>query len=383
MARTKIPPLKERDIQGLKYLDAFLDILKPLGDVTAHGNRQFHMIDHVSLLLLYFFNPVLTSLRSLQQATGLDNVQRVLGVRPTSLGAMSESAGHVFDPELMVPILQGVIDQIPRPPQDPRLRKVPGDIRAVDGSFLRCLPKMVWAIFRKRSEKRGVRLHLHFDVQRGIPVRADITEALGSEKKALRKRIEPDVTFLTDRGFIDYRLYQAIHDAGAFFVARLKDNSAFEVVRDRPLTEADRTVGVILDQEVAMGSAVTQGQLTAPVRRIVIRLEGREHDVILLTNLPDVEAEILGLLYRFRWQVELFFRWFKCILGCTHWVSQTRSGLTLQVYVALLASLLVSLWTGRKPTRRTFEMICLYFQGWATAEELSTHLENLKQRENA
>ena len=128
-----------------------------------------------------------------------------------------------------------------------------------------------------------------------------------------------------------------------------------------------------------MGSAFTQGHLTAAVRRIVIRVENREgaSEIILLTN-TQVEAEVVALLYRYRRQVELFFRWFKCILGCTHWLSTTYQGVTLQVYVAVLASLLVSLWTGRKPTQRTFEMICLYFQGWATAEELTRHIESLK-----
>ena len=128
-----------------------------------------------------------------------------------------------------------------------------------------------------------------------------------------------------------------------------------------------------------MGSAFTKGDLTATVRRIVIRVQNRDgpSEIILLTN-TDVEAEVVALLYRYRWQVELFFRWFKCILGCTHWLSTTYQGVTLQVYVAVLASLLVSLWTGRKPTKRTFEMICLYFQGWATAEELNKHIESLK-----
>mgnify|MGYP002064886948 CR=1 FL=1 len=127
-----------------------------------------------------------------------------------------------------------------------------------------------------------------------------------------------------------------------------------------------------------MGSAFTEGDLVAPVRRIVIRGEGGKRDVVLLTNL-DLPAEVIGQLYRYRWQVELFFRWFKCVLGCTHWLSQTRSGLTLQVYVALLASVLIRLWTGRRPTKRTFEMICLYFQGWARAEELAAHIASLKR----
>lgn len=81
----------------------------------------------------------------------------------------------------------------------------------------------------------------------------------------------------------------------------------------------------------------------------------------------------------YRWQVELFFRWFKCILGCTHWLSRTRSGLTLQVYVALVALLLIRLWTGRNPTKRTFEMICLYLQGWASQNNLIAHLQSLKE----
>lgn len=369
--------MRERDIQGLKYLRAFDELLAPLREVPIHGNRRFFMDQYVSLLLLYFFNPVLTSLRSLQQATGLANVQEAVGVRRTSLGAMSESAGTVFDPELMVPIIESAVGQIDALPREAAWENLPGSLRAVDGSFLRCLPKMVWAVFRKQSDQRGVRLHLQFDITRGGPVSAEVTEALGSEKKVLRRHLKAGVIYLLDRGYIDYSLYQAIHDGGSFLVSRLKDNSTCAVIEDRILTDEDRAAGVVADQGVRMGSSFTEGDLTAPVRRIVIRTDDDKSDVILLTNL-DLPAEIVAPLYRYRWQVELFFRWFKCILGCTHWVSQTRSGLTLQVYVAILASVLIRLWTGRKPTKRTFEMICLYFQGWATAEELTAHIESLK-----
>jgi len=381
MARTSKPPLRERDIQGLKYLRAIDDLLEPLRQIPVHGNRTFFMDQYVALLLLHFYNPVLSSLRSLEQATGLANVQTALGVGKTSLSAMSESAGNIFDPELMVPILESVIRQIPIQPKDPRFSRIPGRLRAMDGSFLRCLPKMVWAVFRKQSDRRGVRLHVQFDLQDAIPVSADITEALGSEKKILRKRLTPGITFLLDRGYIEYQLYQAIHDVGSCFVARLKDNSTVADAQDRPLSDTDRAAGVLRDQQVTMGSASTEGDLTVPVRRLVIKTEDPDHPVILLTNLVDLEAELIGLMYRYRWQVELFFRWFKCILGCTHWLSQTRSGLTLQVYVALLASLLISLWTGRKPTKRTFELICLYFQGWASEAELAAHLAALKKKE--
>ena len=86
----------------------------------------------------------------------------------------------------------------------------------------------------------------------------------------------------------------------------------------------------------------------------------------ILDDYPQVAAELVALGYRFRWTVELFFRWLKCILGCRHLLANSRDGVTIQVYLAIIASLLISLWVGRKPTVRTLEMIQFYFQGWAS-----------------
>jgi hypothetical protein len=109
------------DVHGLKYLRAFEEILAPLAELPAHGNRRFFMDPYVSLLLLHFFNPVFSSLRSLQQATGLENVPKTLGVKRTSWGAMSESAGHVFDPEGLRSLLENVAGQVNRLPHSARL----------------------------------------------------------------------------------------------------------------------------------------------------------------------------------------------------------------------------------------------------------------------
>jgi DDE family transposase len=379
MAGRRKEPLTESNVrQGQKYLRSFQDILEPLAQLPSHGNRKFHYDDWVCLLLLHFFNPVLNSLRSLAEATGFEGIQDFVGVGRTSLGSMSDSAAKLFDPAYLEPILQELGSQVERVCRDKRLENLPGVPTAVDGSFLRCLPKMVWAVFRKKSDNRGVRLHLHYDIVRGIPSASEITQALGSEKKSLRKLLKEGMLYLTDRGYIDYGMYQAIHDAGSFFVSRIKDNSTYEVLDPRPLTEADRKAGVTSDAWVRMGSEFTEGQLTAPVRRVVIAGAPGRKDVVLLTN-TDLAAEMIGVLYRYRWQVELFFRWFKCILGCRNWLSLTLQGLTLQVYVALLASILMALWTGLKPTRSAFRVICLYFQGWVNDEELLRHLAALKK----
>ncbi|GIW92447.1 MAG: hypothetical protein KatS3mg110_0488 [Pirellulaceae bacterium] len=76
--------------------------------------------------------------------------------------------------------------------------------------------------------------------------------------------------------------------------------------------------------------------------------------------------------------MELFFRWFKCVMGCRHLISHSPNGVAIQIYATLIACLLIVLWTGNKPTKRTWEMLQFYFMGWATLEELERHIVALK-----
>ena len=118
--------------------------------------------------------------------------------------------------------------------------------------------------------------------------------------------------------------------------------------------------------------------LIRPLWRLVVvrrtRSDGTPEELWLVTDRSGLAAELVALAYRYRWTVELFFRWFKCVLGCRHLLLQDANGVAIQVYVALIASLLITLWTGRKPTKRTWEMLQFYFQGWASLEELEGHL---------
>jgi len=102
---------------------------------------------------------------------------------------------------------------------------------------------------------------------------------------------------------------------------------------------------------------------------------------VLLTDLLDIDVVLISLLYRYRWQIELFFRWFKKVLQADRLLALSQNGMTIVVYCALIASMLIVLWTGRKPTKRTFEAICFYFTGWITGEELVMHLNRLALRE--
>jgi hypothetical protein len=99
--------------------------------------------------------------------------------------------------------------------------------------------------------------------------------------------------------------------------------------------------------------------------------------------LLDAPVEIISLIHQFRWQIGLFFRFFKQILGCRHLYFHSQNGIELQAYCAIIACMLLCLWTGRKPTKRTYEMVCYCFLGLAGETEFRNHLEKLKRQDAA
>ena len=128
-----------------------------------------------------------------------------------------------------------------------------------------------------------------------------------------------------------------------------------------------------------LGTGHHKDELGRPVRLVWVRTGkvgagGAPAVLLLCTDRLDLDAELVLLAYRYRWTVELFFRWFKCLLGCRHWLWEDQQGLTLQVYLALLASVLVVLRTDRKLSKRTWELLQWYFLGWVSEEELERHL---------
>jgi Transposase DDE domain len=385
MARQRRPALQPSDIEGLEYFDTLVPLLARLRDFGTErdrsGNRQLFYDQYVGLLLLYFFSPTITSLRALQQASTLEAVQRRLGIRATSLGSFSEAA-RLFDATALHQILQELAGKAAPIVDGPEARQWL-DLTAVDGSIFRAFPRMARALW-KDSEHRGVKLHLHFDVFCGIPRGASITHASASETDQLRAMLKPGRLYVFDRGYLDHELYREILEARSSFIGRIKDNGAYTVESQRPLSAADRAAGVVSDQLLKrLGTPHHKDELKGhPLRLVKVQRtndKGALETWWLLTNRLDLPAELVALGYRDRWTVELFFRWLKCVLGCKQLLTTSENGVALQIYTALIASLLIVLWTGRKPTKRTWEMLQFYFQGWASLEEVETHLERQKR----
>lgn len=394
------PHFGEKELIGFKYFGTLGKLLGRLHEHKQHPNRELHYDQYATVLLLYFFNPVISSLRGLQFATGLEKVQAELGIKRTSLGSFSE-ASHVFDPQLLQSIFAQLSSQACAADALPRPQGLPEGLQVIieDGTLLNALPRMVWALWR--LDQRAVTAHLQFNLFRAVPVTLELTPGQGSEKQVLEQLLIAGCLYLIDRGYASYALFQKIMDAKSSFVCRVQDNTVYEVVKGNPLTPEAQKAGILEDVQVRLGSLGTRENLSAPVRLIKVQVQvdpkllfrahymqrasANNHRVqqeggviVLVTDRFDLPAELIALLYKYRWQIELFFRWFKCVLGCKHLLAESENGIRIQLYVALIASLLVVLWTGRKPTKRTLEIFQHHLNGWATLEEVDKHIAGLK-----
>ncbi|GAB62904.1 MAG: IS4 family transposase [Candidatus Jettenia sp.] len=303
----------------------------------------------------------------------------------------------------MTPLINELAHDAYRLPFQDRFHDLDMTLVAVDGTLIKALPKMLWALWMD-EDRRAAKMHLEFDILKGIPLEARVTDANTSEIAQLESLLSPGKLYCLDAGYRKYHFLNTILQQSSSFIVRLHNNASYELIQERALSETDRKAGIEFDRVVWLGSTSTHNKLSRPVRIIQLRYHDERtpsglprttrpsskktcrtpsvrKTLLIVTDRMDLPAELIMLMYRYRWQIELFFRWFKCVLGCKHLLAHSENGVTLQVYCALIASLLIRLWTGRKPTKRTFEMICLYFQGWATLEELIEHIEQLKSKE--
>jgi len=402
-AAEKIGPKR---IGGIKRLRHLLPLLAPLHDVGCQrdsaGNRQLHFDQYVTLVLLCLSNPMIKSLRALQQASELEKVSENLGVKRFSLGSFSESV-RVFDPEKLKAVIGQLAWELNPVNADPRLKThLQQVLKIVDGTVLDALSTVAqaaWLPFADGTSKHAWKLHVQFDFDSFMPDDVELTDARNSgksdEKNVLRRKLKRDCCYVMDRWYGQFTLFNDINKAASSYVCRMKENSVFEVIDERLLSDEALAAGVVRDAVVRMGlSSKPQDRPDHPIRIIVIEAEphdkrggrkgktagpGNKGIIVIATNLLEVPAEIIALIYHYRWAIEIFFRFFKQILGCRHLLSQRGEGIMIQVYCAIIACMIINLWTGAKPTQRTVEMLAWYFMGVASEDEVMRHISGLKK----
>ena len=397
----KIDP---RQIQGLKRLRHILPLLAGLHEVGCErdvaGNRELHFDEYVTLVLLWMFNPMLDSMRALQRASELEKVSEQLGVKRFSVGSFSESV-RVFDPEKLKAIIRQLAGELNPVNADSGLKDhLAGQtLKIVDGTVLDAITTVAqaaWLPLQDGTAKHAWKLHVNFDFDTFCPDAGglELTDARNSgksdEKFVLRKKLAADCCYVTDRWFAQFTLFNEINAIASSYVCRVKENSVFDVTEERLLSDQALKAGVVRDAVVTMGqSSKPDARPDHPIRIVVIEAEphekrggrrgktagpGNKGTIVIATNLLHVPAEIIALIYSYRWAIEIFFRFFKQILGCRHLLSHKPEGIQIQVYCAVLACMLLNLWTDKKPGKRTVEMFAFYFMGVASEAEVLAHL---------
>ncbi|MES2706244.1 MAG: IS4 family transposase [Verrucomicrobiota bacterium] len=283
-----------------------------------------------------------------------------------SLGSFSEAQG-IFDPELLKEVFLELSGEISSSWGDPRLSPLADKLKLVDGTLLPALPRMHWALWLN-GENRAAKLHLKFSVLRQAASDALITTGKSCERKALREFVKKGETIVGDRYYgLEYGFFEELRQLGVSFVFRIRNNPRMEIAREPPLTDADRAAGVTWQGMVKLGEK-WRGE---PVRVVKVEVDGK---VLLLATDLEIEAELIALIYRYRWQIELFFKWLKSILGCRHLMAESPRGVAIQIYSALIAALMLQLLTGKRPGKRAMELLRFYLMGYAGLEEVITLL---------
>jgi Transposase DDE domain len=387
--------LKDKDVVCLGHLRRAFELLEPLRNVgcgrdKAH-NRELFFDDYVKLVLLYVWNPLIVSVHDLQQAVGLPNVARALGVKRFSAGSFSESV-RVFEPQRLKPVIAELAGQLTPYAKDPRLAELKATLTLVDGTVLAALPRLARAAagadarYNTGRDGRACyawRLHTQFDLDTFSPHRIDRTPGRNAganrEANVLRATLEAGHCYVGDGGFNDRRLFDDVVDAGSCYVFRAAENSVCDVVEERLLSPEALDAGVVRDAIVTLSGAGTTPTRHS-VRRVEVQVEPhprrtrkgtRVTDLIILyTNLLDLPAELVALIYHYRYTVELFFRVFKQLLGMRHLLSQRGEGIDVQIYCAVIVCLLIQLISGKKPNKAMRNIVGWYLMGLAQAQDV-------------
>lgn len=385
------PNLSRRTLNTLSRVRSLFGHLHDQGCARDKAkNRKLHFDDLLTLVMVALFQPLARSHRALTQISDLKQVQKRFGVRHVAAGSISEAA-RVFDPTPLRHVLAELIRHQPQAPQDPRLAALNRHLTAVDGTLINALPRLIesaWGHHRDGSPRHRWRLHLELDIQDSIPNWLDLTgpknSGTGDEKAVLKAHLRPERTYVVDRWFGHMPTLNAVVAARSDYVCRIRNNAHLEVVEARQLTAEARAVGVVSDAVVRVG---VSAQADHPTRVVLLRIPPHAKrrlskteaakpptEIRLVTNRLDLPAELIALIYQYRWTIETFFRFFKQTLGCVHLLWDDPRGIRLQAYCALIACLLIQQSSGTKPTKATFAMLSYYLMGLAELEEVQAFL---------
>ena len=213
-------------------------------------------------------------------------------------------------------------------------------VYALDSSTVDlCLSVFPWAPFR--STKAAIKLHTLLDLRGNIPSFIFISDGKMHDVKILDHLVpEPGAFYIMDRGYVDFERLARLDDAGSFFVTRAKSNIKAKRRYSRPV---DRSTGLICDQTIVLTGFYTRQGFDRPLRRVKFNDPETGKTMVFLTNNFALPAMMIAKLYKYRWQVELFFKWIKQHLRIKSFLGESENAVKAQIWSAICVYVLIAI----------------------------------------
>lgn len=314
----------------LQPIEAIIASISPIIDQKSQSQKLF-FADFVKKLLFAYLEQV-SSLRSLPVELATNAKCRGLGLLTTPFSTLkdgfsrfeSQSFKQLFETVLASGNLKSVksLDEL-------------GLFQVIDGSLFPMLTQMRWSEYRKA--RNAFKLHLSFEMNRLIPTEFVVGSGKSAERVFLESVMEKGVTYIADRGYASFEIIAKLLKGEAYFIFRVKDNWLFEV--QQTLAMADREMPLcfsrITDELIVFKNDKYQNQVR------LIRFEVCQSKFRLLTNRLDLTTLQVIILYAYRWQIELFFKYVKRTLNRLHLFNHSQNGVEIQFYLLMTLAVLL------------------------------------------
>jgi hypothetical protein len=366
---------------GHKYVDLLRGWLVKLRTHYPHPNRVLFYDDVALAYLLAFFNPAVRSLRLIEDFSQIPRMRRHFSVDAIRRSTLSD-ANALFDPSLLLPLIGELRARLGS------LQHTDGDLAtlldkvvAIDGSFFKLAADVQWAINKsnKHGGSRYARLNLAYSLKTGQPTGCQINGDDGrGEGTVAVSFIESEQIYLFDRGVVTFELFEKILQCKSDFVCSLREEVNFQGCQERALDENAKAAGVISDRVGVLSGSACRTPPTQTLREVRVAYtdrHGKSRTLRILTSLLDAPAQVIAALYRYRWQIELFFRWLKVHANFRHLTSHSENGVTLSFYIAVIAQLLISLHTNQPLNRYGMAMMGMVAAGVCDVPDILPILE--------
>jgi hypothetical protein len=395
----QLVPGGEKQLVGHRVLRPLEGWLRALHEQPAHANRSL-FADHLLVAhLVAFLSPALKSLRRIEEIFNHTAARKRFDLPRVPRSALSD-AQALFDPALLDPIIADLRARVPVLPHEPALDALLKKLTAVDGSFFALAPRVAWALYNKpkadtglakgstRSKpstrrKGNIRVDVHFNVLSGVPEQAILSDGRTPEYQTLVDHLLAGHFYVLDRAYHCYQMMADILAAESDFLVRLRADMLFEVLEEHVLSAADRLAGVLSVQTVRTTGHRGRSALGDTPLQLVCIAQAEGEPLRLLTSRIDLDAGLIGMVYRYRWQIELFFRWLKCLVNFRHFFSESPEGVALQIGAAVIGTLLIALTIQDKPSSYDWAMISHVINGLIPLDQETFQIMAARRKQRA